>query len=232
MSPQKKRITIDLLRHGEPEGGEVLRGRIDHCLTGPGWQQMRSAIARASANTTADSNSNVSSNTDVSTNTNDRNNLAGWTQIISSPLQRCRAFAETVAQERGLPLKVETCWQEIDYGDWDGMPLPDWREQAAPMFQEFRQDMARLVPPNGEDFISFKDRVLAAWQQLSVLPDGSHVLLITHGGVLRVILPTVLGMPLNRSQPLHIPFASLSRVSLQVGESGTQESLIFHNTIP
>lgn len=228
MSPQKKRITVDLLRHGEPEGGEVLRGRIDHCLTGLGWQQMRNAVASVSANTTADSNSN--SNT--STNTKDRNNLAGWTHIISSPLKRCRAFAETVAQERGLALHTESCWQEIDYGEWDGMPLPDWRQQAAPMFQEFRQDMARLVPPNGEDFISFKDRVLSAWQELSALPDGSHVLLVTHGGVLRVILPSVLGMPLNRSQPLHIPFASLSRVNLQVSDSGTQASLIFHNTIP
>lgn len=228
MSSPKKRITIDLLRHGEPEGGEVLRGRIDHCLTELGWQQMRSAVASVPA--TTDISAHASAKT--SANSNERNHLASWTHIVSSPLQRCRAFAETVAQERGLVLHTESCWQEIDYGDWDGMPLPDWRQQAAPMFQEFRQDMARLVPPNGEDFINFKDRVLAAWQQLSTLPDGSHVLLVTHGGVLRVILPSVLGMPLNRSQPLHIPFASLSRVNLQVSDSGTQASLIFHNTIP
>lgn len=208
MSPSKKQITIDLLRHGEPEGGEVLRGRIDHCLTEMGWQQMRDAVTLITGR--------------------DRQNP--WTHVVTSPLQRCSAFARLIAQERSLVLREEAGWQEIDYGDWDGMPLENWREQAGPMFREFRKDMTQLRPPNGEDFISFRDRVLKAWQDLLDLPDGSHVLLVTHGGVLRVILPTVLGMPLNRSQPLHIPFASCSRVSLQVAGSNTQASVIFHHT--
>ena len=82
--------------------------------------------------------------------------------------------------------------------------------------------------------------------RLADLPDGSHVLVVTHGGVLRVVLPTVLGMPLNRSYPLHIPFASFSRIALwlvftqcylrgRVGNerSGSDQkisaSLLFHN---
>lgn len=201
-------ITIDLLRHGEPEGGEVLRGRIDHALTELGWQQMREAVAR----------------------TRGSDAVTDWTHVVSSPLKRCSAFAHSIAQERGVALCIESCWQEIDYGDWDGMPLPDWREQAAAMFREFRADISRLEPPNGESFVTFSDRVLKAWQELSELPDDSHVLLVTHGGVLRVILPTVLGMPLNRSQPLHIPFASYSRIRLEVYASRTQSSLVFHYT--
>lgn len=159
-----------------------------------------------------------------------RDKSVNWTHIVTSPLQRCSAFAGAIAQQRGLALHEEASWQEIDYGDWDGMQLSDWREQAGPMFQEFRRDMSRLQPPNGENFVTFKDRVLRAWQDLQSLPDSSHVLLVTHGGVLRVILPTVLGMPLNRSQPLHIPFASCSRVSLQVAGERVQSQVIFHNT--
>ena len=208
MSSTTKRITIDLLRHGEPEGGEVLRGRVNHALTQQGWQQMRDAIALIQA----------------------RDKLLKWTHIVTSPLQRCSAFADAIAQQQGLPLQTESSWQEIDYGDWDGMQLAHWREQAGPMFQEFRRDMSRLQPPNGENFVTFKNRVLLAWQELQSLPDDSHVLLVTHGGVLRVILPTVLGMPLNRSQPLHIPFASCSRVSLKVEGEHVQAQVIFHST--
>jgi len=206
--PSTKTLTIDLLRHGEPEGGEVLRGRIDHELTELGWDQMRNAVARGDLAGVSESR---------------------WTHIISSPLKRCRIFAERLAAERNIELQVNNCWQEIDYGDWDGMVLSDWREQSADMFREFRNDMSKLVPPNGEDFLSFKDRIQFAWQQLAELPDGSHVLLITHGGVLRIILPIVLGMPLNRSFPLHIPFASYSRISLDVGPTRSSASLIFHN---
>ena len=217
MSATSKIITIDLLRHGEPEGGDVLRGRIDHVLTEAGWQQMHHAIARGL--TTQEAQTAAAQ--------------FNWTHVVSSPLRRCRAFAEALAQEHEIALEIAECWQEIDYGDWDGMALPEWREQAGPMFREFRQDMSRLVPPNGEAFIVFKDRVLQAWDRLAELPDGSRVLLVTHGGVLRVILPMVLGMPLNRSQPLHIPFASYSRVSMLISGGTTDRrianSLVFHN---
>lgn len=207
MARVKKQITIDLLRHGEPEGGDVLRGRIDHPLTSRGWEQMQRAVARARVSSLD----------------------ATYTHIISSPLQRCAAFASAMASEMGFAPRIEEQWQEIDYGDWDGLPLAEWRKQSAAQFAAFREDMSQLAPPNGEDFLSFRDRVLQAWQALAELPDGSHALVLTHGGVLRVVLPTVLGMPLNRSQPLHIPFANVSRVGLRINDGETVASLIFHN---
>lgn len=214
-----KTITVDLLRHGQPEGGEVLRGRVDHPLSELGWAQMQQAAA-------------LTGEGETTTET------PAWTHLISSPLKRCREFAEHLAAESGQQLHIDEDWQEIDYGDWDGMALSDWRELAGPQFKDFRKDVSKLVPPNGEPFLSFKERVLGQWNAVSELPDGSHVLIVTHGGVLRVVLPTVLGMPLNRSYPLHIPFASLSRVVLTVDESkqgGDNDeprfgaSLSFHN---
>lgn len=219
MSSLKKQITVDFLRHGEPVGGEVLRGRVDHPLSELGWSQMqRSASLNAERQLTQAT--------------------PKWTHIVSSPLQRCRIFAEHLAGEASLEIKVMDAWQEIDYGDWDGMLLSEWRERAGPQFKEFRKDVSKLQPPNGEAFLAFKDRVLRAWNALAELPEDSHVLVVTHGGVLRVVLPTVLGMPLNRSYPLHIPFASFSRVELtvnqnseegSVGDSIVGASLMFHN---
>ena len=219
MHTSKKQITIDFLRHGEPEGGEVLRGRIDHPLSELGWSQM----ARAAA---------------LTPEMNPSPSTPAWTHLISSPLKRCRAFAERLADQAGVPLQVMESWQEIDYGDWDGMLLRDWREQAGPQFKQFREDASKLIPPNGEPFLTFRDRVLQAWREIAELPDGSHVLVVTHGGVLRVVLPTVLGMPLNRSYPLHIPFASFSRIQVRVDAENDEEasgdlkiaaSLLFHN---
>ena len=228
MPSSKKKITVDFLRHGEPEGGDVLRGRVDHPLSEVGWSQMQKAAALTAQRKLSPS-------------------TPSWTHLISSPLQRCRVFAEHLAGVTALELQVAQQWQEIDYGDWDGMLLSDWRKEAGPQFKEFRNDVSKLHPPNGEAFLSFRDRVLTAWNGLADLADGSHVLVVTHGGVLRVVLPTVLGMPLNRSYPLHIPFASFSRIALSVDlyasatseeESGKERggsdqkisaSLLFHN---
>ena len=210
MTPSRKTILVDFIRHGEPEGGDILRGRIDPVLTELGWSQMRRATV-------------LSENHGVSADT------PRWTEIISSPLQRCRHFAERTAATLDLKTRIDDCWQEIDYGDWDGMPVSEWRKVAAEQFKAFRDDLSALAPPNGEDYPTFKERVLGAWQGLADKPDGSHLLIVTHGGVLRVVLPTVLGMPLNRSFPLHIPFACYSRVHIEVSDGRLNARLLFHN---
>jgi len=199
------------LRHGQPEGGEVLRGRVDHPLSDHGWGQMWQAVK-----VQPEMQSSMS-------------DPLPWDEIVTSPLQRCRSFAEKLAQLTDLPVSVEHEWQEIDYGDWDGMLLSEWRETAAYQFREFRKDMTALRPPNGEPFTQFRDRILGAWQQVLDRPAGSRVLLVTHGGVMRVVLPTVLGMPLNQTGVLEIPFACLSRVQVH-GQGDRQHSrLLGHN---
>lgn len=205
-----KHITVDFIRHGEPEGGDILRGRVNPVLTHLGWQQMRIATALNSAHEP----------TAVTPN---------WTHIVSSPLSRCCEFAARTAEKVQLELSIEDQWQEIDYGDWDGMLIKDWRVVAADQFKAFRNDLSALAPPNGEDYLSFKGRITTAFESLSKLPDGSHVLVVTHGGVLRVVLPTVLGMPLNKSFPLHIPFACFSRIYLEFANGRANYSLVFHN---
>jgi len=156
-------------------------------------------------------------------------NTPSWTHIVTSPLLRCREFAIRTGDAAELPVEVDDDWQEIDYGDWDGMPADEWRRVAADQFKAFREDLSALAPPNGEPFSRFRDRVLAAWDKLVEYEDGAHLLIVTHGGVLRVVLPHVLGMPLNRSFPLHIPFACLSRISLEVVNNKMRPALVFHN---
>ncbi len=65
--------TVDLLRHGEPEGGNKYRGALDDPLSELGWAQMRAA-------------------------TGDR---CPWQAIVSSPLRRCAAFARELANRHG-----------------------------------------------------------------------------------------------------------------------------------
>lgn len=209
-SSENKRIVIDFIRHGEPEGGDILRGRVNPVLTPLGWAQMRGATALTEAH--------------EPTLITPR-----WSHIISSPLSRCRDFAERTAEKVQLAPLVQDQWQEIDYGDWDGMLIKDWRVAAADQFKAFRNDLSALAPPNGEDYLSFKDRITSAFEGLAELPNDSHVLVVTHGGVLRVVLPTVLGMPLNKSFPLHIPFACYSRVTINVDHGSMNCALMFHN---
>jgi hypothetical protein len=63
---------IDLLRHGEVEGGVRFRGSTDHPLTAEGWAQMWAAVG-----------------TDIH-----------WDRIVTSPLTRCADFARALSRYR------------------------------------------------------------------------------------------------------------------------------------
>src|SRR5665647_2140006 len=43
-----------------------------------------------------------------------------WRAVYTSPLSRCRAMAEAVAERLLIPLSVENDLLEIDHGKWDG----------------------------------------------------------------------------------------------------------------
>ncbi len=195
--------TIDLLRHGECEGGRVYRGRLDFPLNEKGWQQLREKT----------------------------HDVGVWTHIVSSPLQRCALFADELAQRCSKSLSVMDGFREVDFGDWEGRLIADvWREQGSDA-RRFFADPVNAAPPNGEPMPVFEQRVLAAWHQLLQSMRGEHVLLVAHGGTIRVLLAHVLAMPLNRIASLDVPYASASRIRVHhSAEYPDFSTLVFHNS--
>lgn len=195
--------TIDLLRHGECEGGHVYRGRLDFPLNENGWQQLRDKTQQ----------------------------LDMWTHIVSSPLQRCALFADEVAQRCNKPLSVMDGFREVDFGDWEGRLIADvWHEQGSNV-RRFFADPVNAAPPNGEPMREFEQRVVEAWHAMLQSLRGEHVLLVAHGGTIRVLLAHVLAMPLNRIANLEVPYASASRIRIHHNDKHADfSSLIFHNS--
>ena len=194
--------TIDLLRHGECEGGDVYRGSLDVPLSDNGWQQLRASAG----------------------------DFAGWQQIVSSPLQRCARFAEELSARHGLPVRFDDAFREVHFGDWEGRAIADvWREQGSHV-RRFFADPVNASPPNGEPLRQFEQRVLSGWESLLQAHRGEHCLLVAHGGTIRVLLAQVLAMPLTRIANLEVPYASASRIRIHHTEGQPEfASLVFHN---
>ena len=143
---------IDLLRHGETERGGF-RGSLDDALTAHGWQQMRDAVA-----------------------------LAGpWDVLVSSPLQRCAAFARELAAERRLPLRIEPELRELHFGAWEG-------RSAAELMSTDAEALGRFWADPYEPLLRFEARVLAAIERVRLHFAGRRVLVIGHAGVMRLLL--------------------------------------------
>jgi len=167
-------LHLDMLRHGETVSGGGFRGRLDDALTEAGWQQMRHAIATAGS----------------------------WDRIISSPLCRCAAFAAECAEQRKLPLEFEPDLRELDFGDWEGRTAAELMIDQSEALGRFWNDPYGFTPPGGERLIDFETRVLTAIERLTDRFTGERILLVSHAGVMRLLLAEARGLP--RGQLLQV----------------------------
>lgn len=167
-------MRLDLLRHGETELGGGLRGSLDDALTPLGWQQMRNAVAM----------------------------LPAWDRIVSSPLQRCALFSTELAAQLELPLAFEPRLQELHFGAWEGRSAAQLMETDAEALGQFWADPYAFTPPDGEPVRDFRVRVFAALADLQQRWAGERILLVSHGGVMRLLLAAARGLP--RQQLLQV----------------------------
>ncbi|MDH0748252.1 alpha-ribazole phosphatase family protein [Pseudomonas sp. GD03842] len=184
-------LHLDLLRHGETEHGGGLRGSLDDALTPLGWQQMQDAVSVG----------------------------RDWDRIVSSPLQRCARFAEDLAAKLGVPLHLEADVKELHFGDWEGLSTAQLMATDAEGLGLFWENPYTFTPPNGEPVKAFSERVTEAIQRLYAAHQGERVLLICHGGVMRLLLALARGVP--REQLLQVVVGHGERFSLQVDAQGT-----------
>src|SRR5512139_4165729 len=119
------------MRHGEPVGGRRYRGQIDDPLSEKGWAQMHAAVGES----------------------------APWTRIVSSPLLRCRAFAETLASTRGLPLTLDERLKEVGFGAWEGKTAAEIEEDAPGTLARFKADPVNMRPAGAEPLADFHARL-------------------------------------------------------------------------
>lgn len=192
--------TIDLIRHGEPVGGNRYRGQLDDPLSEKGWMQMRAAVA----------------------------DHCPWNVIVSSTLSRCAAFAGELAQRHAIPLELDARLMEIGFGEWEGRTAAEVTAQDAMLLKRFWLDPLNNVPPGAEKMTAFRDRVIPAWEDILTRHHGKHVLIVGHAGVIRMVVRHVLDMPLERVFRLSVPNAGITRVRVERNGEQTLPTLLFH----
>ena len=119
------------------------------------------------------------------------------------------------------PVKVSAAWREIDFGAWEGLTYAEIAEQFKDQLGFFT-DPEQCSPPGGESLAHMLQRVqaeLAAIACSGDLPMEGDVVIVSHGGPLRVLLCSILGMPFARQWQLRLDPGSLSAIDLlPIGE--------------
>jgi len=179
-------IKIDLLRHGEPEGGSRYRGnRIDDPLTKNGWQQMWAGVGYKQT----------------------------WDVIITSPLLRCAEFANELSEQRNIPVVVDERFKEIGFGVWEGKTKSELKINMEKEFNAFYADPVFNTPDGAEPVTDFFVRVAAAFNNVRTQHAGKNILIIAHAGVIRAIVTHALNAPVECMYKLNVLMGHVSRIS-------------------
>lgn len=174
-------LRVGLLRHGEVEGGARFRGHTDDPLTPAGLAQMHTALA----------------------------DHGGWDRVISSPLIRCAEFSNAYAGQNALPLTFDARLKEMYFGLWEGRSAAELMAEDSEALARFWRNPDACPPPDGESLTRFQTRVLDAWNDIVSAYTGQRVLIVTHGGVIRVLLCHVSGIPVSRWHEFEVPYGRL-----------------------
>lgn len=176
---------IDLLRHGEPVGGRRYRGQQDDALSERGWEQMWQSVG-------------------------DRHE---WQQIVTSPLQRCHAFAIAFGTHHGIPVQVDPRLAEIGFGEWEGKTRAELEALGCGQVTRFYQDPVTNRPPGAEPLDEFVARVTAGFNAVLTAYPGQSVLVVAHAGVIRAIIAQVLAIPTAAMYRINVANAGITRLA-------------------
>ncbi|MER0215944.1 MAG: histidine phosphatase family protein [Nitrosomonas sp.] len=171
---------IDLIRHGQPAGGRRYRGHgVDDPLSEKGWSQMWHAVG----------------------------NYNDWNHIITSPLQRCQAFAFALGERHGINVTVESRFKEVGFGEWEGLSHDEIKIGRVTEYQAFLRDPVNCRPLGAEPLDDFIQRVSSAYEEAIGRCHHSHFLIVAHAGVMRAII----------AKTVHASPAGLYRIKISNG---------------
>ena len=161
-----------LIRHGETEGAEKRRykGSIDVPLSKNGIRQMDLLSAYIPNPLTA---------------------------VYSSDLQRAIKSAEVIAKPHSLTPIIVPSLRERNFGIWEGMSFDEIREKYPLEFDAWAGNPLRFSPMGGESTVEVKERVIDALDKILNTHEKEQIAIVSHGGVIRIMLCHFLGIPLE-----------------------------------
>ena len=170
--------TLYLIRHGETEGGEVRRykGTIDVPLSEIGVRQMEQ----------------------VSKYIVEKGGKGGlMSAVYCSDLTRAIRSAEIVAEPHSLKPVIISSLRERNFGLWEGMSFDEIREKYPLEFDAWADNPLKFSPMEGESTLAMRDRVIQAMSEIMENHNKENIAIVAHGGVNRIILCHILGIPLE-----------------------------------
>ncbi|RJQ27914.1 MAG: alpha-ribazole phosphatase [Peptococcaceae bacterium] len=140
--------------------------------------------------------------------------------FYASDLQRAYRTAEILAAPYGLPVVKTAALRELNFGVWEGLTAKQIKEGYAQMFKEWWSAPLTTRISEGETLAEVVERCLVTLQEIVSRHKGEQVVVVSHGGTIRCIVGSVLGMNLNQYWRLRLDNTALSIIDFPEWDKG------------
>jgi broad specificity phosphatase PhoE len=135
--------------------------------------------------------------------------------VFTSPLARAGTFAAPLCARHKLEPVILPELKEMCFGLWEGKTYAEMDADNQRMFIQWRRDPESFPPPQGETLEQVACRARGALTKITAaLEQDMTAAVVTHGGVIRVMLASLLGMHLAAAAQLRISPASVTVLEL------------------
>lgn len=167
---ENKRTRFYLIRHGETDWNKAGRyqGRTNIDLNAEGREQARLL--------------------------GERFRFLPLDALYVSPLNRAVETANEVARTTGITPVTDEHFIEINFGEWEGHTIEELSEKFGSAYTDFFKDPFDHPVPGEGSFQNAMDRAIEGFNILAKRHQGQNVAIISHGGLLRVMLVGLLEM--------------------------------------
>lgn len=182
--------TIYLVRHGRTRSNEEGRfqGWEDHPLSPVGQEQALSLKKRA------------------------RDLMV--TALYTSDLMRTKETARPLAEEKQLVPQALAAFREISFGEWEGCRIRDLRKTDSKRLQTLWLTPTQVTLSGAEDLQEAQARGMKGLNEVKdAMEDGTAVMVVSHGGMIRLLLCCILQAPIDCMWHLTLDNTSVTKLT-------------------
>ncbi len=135
-------------------------------------------------------------------------------RVFCSPLARCRRTLQIL--DIAAHSRVVEELREIDFGFWEGMRIEEITDKYPDQIELWKEQKQAFCFPGGDCVGQFSSRV-AGWFDELLSSGAEQVLVVCHGGVIRIGLCHLLGVGLDKLFCFAVEEAAVTKVSYEGG---------------
>ncbi len=122
-------------------------------------------------------------------------------KIISSPLKRCTQLANSFLKD----FKTDHRIMELNFGNWE---MQKWDDINDPELDIWMNNYIHHRCPNGESLLDMKFRIEDFYNEIRS-QKHKKLIIITHGGVIRLFYHLIKGVALDRIFDIKVNFGEI-----------------------